>query len=68
MTHVIKIDNLTGHEEMGNLHSTLKIIFNCIFIEKIMHFLKTCSVNYVNIAYCLTKFPLKYLSLKPCNK
>ena len=34
MTHVIKIDILTGHEEMGNLHVILKIIFHSIFIEK----------------------------------
>ena len=34
MTHVIKIDILTGHEETGNLHFNLNIIFYCIFIEK----------------------------------
>ena len=34
MTHVIKIDILTGHEEIGDLHFILKIIFLCIFIEK----------------------------------
>ena len=33
-THVVKIDILTGHEEMGNLNFILKIIFHCIFIEK----------------------------------
>ena len=33
MTHVVKIDILTGHEDMGNLHYILKIIFHCIFIE-----------------------------------
>ena len=27
MTHVVKIDILTGHEETGNLHFILKIIF-----------------------------------------
>ena len=27
MTHVVKIDILTGHEEIGNLHFILKIIF-----------------------------------------
>ena len=26
MTHVVKIDILTGHEEMGNLHFIQKII------------------------------------------
>ena len=34
MTHVVKIDILIGHEEMGTLHFILKLIFNCIFIEK----------------------------------
>ena len=34
MTHVVKIDILTGHEEKGNLHFILKIIFHCIFIGK----------------------------------
>ena len=33
MTHVVKIDNLTDHEEIGNLHFP-EIIFHCIFIEK----------------------------------
>ena len=56
MTHVVKIDIITRHEEKGNLHFILKIIFHCIFIEKNMHFLKTYTVNYESIAYCLTKF------------
>ena len=47
MTHVIKIDIITGHEEMGKLHFILKFIFNCIFIEKNMHFLKTCTIKKV---------------------
>ena len=34
MTHVVKIDTLTGHKETGNLHFVLKIIFHCIFIGK----------------------------------
>ena len=34
MTHVVKIDILTGHKEKGNLHFILKIIFHCIFIGK----------------------------------
>ena len=34
MTHVIKIDILTGHEVKGNLHFNLNMIFYCIFIEK----------------------------------
>ena len=33
MTHVVKIDILTGHEEIGNLRFILEIIFHCIFIE-----------------------------------
>ena len=32
--HVVRIDILTGHEEIGNLHFILKIIFQCIFIKK----------------------------------
>ena len=34
MTHVGKIDILTGHGEIGNFYFILKIIFLCIFIEK----------------------------------
>ena len=34
MTHVVKIDILTGYKEKGNLHFILKIIFHCIFIGK----------------------------------
>ena len=34
MTHVVEIDILTGHEEIGSLHFNLKIILHCIFIEK----------------------------------
>ena len=34
MANVVKIDILTGHEDIGNLHFDLKIIFNCIFFEK----------------------------------
>ena len=56
MTQVVKIDILTGHEEKGNLHFILMIIFHCIFIEKNMHFLKTCTIYFESIAYCLTKF------------
>ena len=40
MIQVIKIDILTGHVEMGNLHCDLKIIIHCIFIEKIYIFTK----------------------------
>ena len=43
MIHIVKMDIPTGHEEIGNLHYGLKIIFHCIFIEKHMHFLKTCT-------------------------
>ena len=64
MTHVIKIDILTGHEEPDCLQFILKIIFNCEVIKKQnktkqkknMHFLKTCIVNYESKEYCLTKF------------
>ena len=34
MTHAVEIDILTGHEETGNLHFNLKIIFHCMFIGK----------------------------------
>ena len=34
MTHMVKIDILTGHAEIGNIQFILKIIFHCIFIEK----------------------------------
>ena len=40
MTHVVRIDILTGHEEKVYLHFILKIIFHCIFIEKPCIFLK----------------------------
>ena len=33
MTHVVKIDILTGYGEKGDLHFILKIIFDCEFIE-----------------------------------
>ena len=46
MTHVVKINVPTGHEEISNLHFILNFIFHCTFIEKTMHFLKTCTVNY----------------------
>ena len=45
MTHVVKIDFLTGHKEIGNLHFILKIIFQCIFTKNV-HFLKSCTVYY----------------------
>ena len=32
MTHVVKTDILTGHEEIGILHFILDIIFLCKFI------------------------------------
>ena len=34
MTHVVKIDIVTGHWEKGNFHFILKIILHCIFIGK----------------------------------
>ena len=33
MTHVVKIDILTGQEEIGNLHS-IEDYFYCIFLEQ----------------------------------
>ena len=60
MTHLIKINILTGHEEMGNLHFILKIIFHCIFIEKPCIFSKL--VQFIMKVYILSnEISLKYL-------
>ena len=67
MTHVVKIDILTGHEKMGNLQFILKIIL-IAYLSKIMHFLKTCTVNYERIAYCLTNFVKIFISDDKWNK
>ena len=48
MTHVVKVDIITGHEEKGYLHF--------ILYRKTIQFLKTCTVHYESITYCLTKF------------
>ena len=40
MTHVVKIDILIGHEEIGYLHFIMKIFFHRIFIEKTRIFSK----------------------------
>ena len=55
---MVRIDILIGHEQIGNLHFDMKIIFHCIFIGKTMHFLKASTVNYQyeSKVYCLTKF------------
>ena len=45
MTHMVKINILTGHDKIVNLPFILKIIFHCKFIEKPC-ILKTYSVNY----------------------
>ena len=55
MTNMVKIDILTGHEEMGNLHFVLKIIFNCIFIEKQGIFSKLVQLI-MKVWHCLAKF------------
>ena len=52
---MVRIDILIGHEQIGNLHFDMKIIFHCIFIGKTMHFLKASTVNYGSKVYC-TKF------------
>ena len=44
MTHVVKIDILTGREEIGNLYFDLNSIF-IAHLSKTKHFLKTCTVN-----------------------
>ena len=38
MTHDAKIDIVTCHDEISNLHFILKIIFRCLFIEKLSIF------------------------------
>ena len=61
MPHVVKIDILTGHEEIGNLHFILKIIFiACLW--KNLHFLKTWTVYYEIMAYCLPKIVKIFIS------
>ena len=40
MTHMVKIDILTGYEEKGNLHFILKIIFIANLSKKPSIFLK----------------------------
>ena len=67
MTHVVKIDILTGHEEKSNLHFILKIIF-------IAYLLKNHAVaqNLYNLfwKYSILSNEIlwKYLFLKPWNK
>ena len=64
MTHMVKIDILTGHEEKGNLHFILKIIFHCIFIEKPCSFSKLVQFI-LKVIILSNKILLKYLFLKP---
>ena len=45
MTHVVKIDFLSGHKEKDNLHFILKIIFHCVFIEK--HFIFSKLLQFI---------------------
>ena len=54
MTHVVKIDILTGHVKKGSLHFILNIFFIAC-LSKTMHFLRTCTVYYESIVYRLTK-------------
>ena len=50
MTHVVKIDTLTGHEETGNLHFIYsEDYFSLHIYRKTMHFLKT-NLNVQHIA------------------
>ena len=66
MTHMVKIDIHTGQEEIGDLHFIMKIIFLDAYLSKTLHFLKTYTVYYESIAYCLTdEISLEYLFLKP---
>ena len=63
MPHVVKIDMLTGHEEIDNLHFILKIIFRCIFIEN-SAFLNTCTINYEKYCILSKEILLTYLFMK----
>ena len=62
MTHVVKIDIITGHE--GKVVCLFFVFFAFHSVDhfslhiyrKTMQFLKTCTVNYERITYCLTKF------------
>ena len=55
MTHVVKVDNLTDHEEIGNLHFSEDYISLYIY-RKTTYYFKMCAINYESTAYCLTKF------------
>ena len=56
MTHVVKIDIITGHEEKSNMHFIFWIIFFIAYLSKNHAVLKKITVNYESITYCLTKF------------
>ena len=45
VTHMVYIHILIGHEELDNLYFILRIFFFIANYRKIMHFLKTCTVN-----------------------
>ena len=53
MTHVVRIGILTGHEEIGNLHS--EDYFSLHIYRKTIQFLNTYTIYFESIAYCLTK-------------
>ena len=67
MTHVVKIDILSGHKEKGNLHFILKIIFIAYLSEN-----NAFSQNFYNLFWKYSILPneilLKYLFLKLWNK
>ena len=69
VTHVVKIDILTGHEEIANMYFILKIIFRCIFIRKKTKKKKTVSRNLYSSLWkyniLSNKILLKYLFPKP---
>ena len=68
MTRMVKIDIPTSHEQIGNLHFDLKIIFHCIFIKKNMHFLTASIVNnYESKAYCITIFFFRIFTSETMN-
>ena len=52
MTHVVEIDIITGHE-LKVIYILFCRIFSLLIYRKNMQFLKTCTVNYESITYCL---------------
>ena len=67
MTHVVKIDILTGHEETGYLHFILKIIF-IAYLSKNHAFSQNLYNLFWKYSILSDEILLKYLFLKLRNK